>query len=66
MTIFDHYSEANQLNDGSYINCEILDTGGQEQLKALNRIYYKKADCCVLVYGITNLESFEECKNIFL
>ena len=65
MTIFDHYSETYQLNDGSYINCEILDTGGQEQFRALNKIYYKRADCCVLVYDITNSESFEECKNFY-
>ena len=65
MTIFDHYSQTYQFPDGSYANCEILDTGGQEKFRALNRIYYKRADCCVLVYDITNLQSFEECKDFY-
>ena len=64
-TIFESYSETFQLPDGSYVNCEILDTGGQEIYKALNRQYYQRADCCVLVYDITNEDSFKECKNYY-
>ena len=64
-TIFESYSETFQLPDGSYVNCEILDTGGQEIYNALNRQYYQRSDCCVLVYDITNLQSFEECKNYY-
>ena len=41
-TIFDHFSETYQLQDGSYVNCEILDTGGQEKYNAVNRTYYKR------------------------
>ena len=51
--------------DGSYVNCEIIDTGGQEKFNALNKTYYKRADCCVLVYDITNVDSFEECENFY-
>ena len=51
--------------DGSYVNCEIIDTGGQEKFNALNVTYYKRADCCVLVYDVTNEESFEECENFY-
>ena len=51
--------------DGSYVNCEIIDTGGQEKFNALNTTYYKRADCCVLVYDVTNEKSFEECKNFY-
>ena len=65
VTIFDYYTETFQLPDGSYVNCEILDTGGSENFNSLNRIYYKRADCCVLVYDITNLYSFEECQNYY-
>ena len=64
-TIFDYYSETFQLPDGSYVNCEILDTSGQEKYNALNKIYYQRADCCVLVYDITDLESFEACNNYY-
>ena len=34
------------LLDGSLINCEILDTGGQENFYAINKSYYRKGDCC--------------------
>ena len=51
--------------DGSYVNCEIIDTGGLEKFNAINKNYYKRADCCVLVYDITNVDSFEECKNFY-
>ena len=64
-TIFSYYCETFQLPDGSYVNCEILDTGGQEKYNALNKIYYQRADCCVLVYDITNTKSFEECKDYY-
>ena len=64
-TIFDYNSETFQLPDGSYVNCEILDTGGQEKYNAINRQYYQRADCCVLVYDITKKDSFKECKNFY-
>ena len=51
--------------DGSYVNCEIIDTGGQEKFNSINKTYYKRADCFVLVYDITNVDSFEECKNFY-
>ena len=51
--------------DGSYVNCEIIDTGGQEKFNALNKTYYKRADCCVLVYDITDVDSFEKCKYFY-
>ena len=64
-TIFDCLSETFQLPDGSYVNCEILDTSGQEAYNSMNKIYYKRADCCVLVYDITDLNSFELCKDFY-
>ena len=53
------------MPDGSYVNCEILDTSGQEKYNSINKTYYKRADCCVLVYDITDLESFELCKKFY-
>jgi Ras-related protein Rab-11A len=44
---------------------ELIDTAGQEQFKALTERYYKKADCCLLVYDITKANSFEECKDYY-
>ena len=42
-----------------------MDTGGQETYDSINRQYYQRADCCVLVYDITNLESFNQCKTFY-
>ena len=58
----DNFYRTFQLSDGSLVNCEIMDTGGQERFDAINETYYRKADCCLLVYDITNRDSFEECK----
>ena len=54
-----------KLSDGSLVNVDIMDTAGQERYKALNLSYYRKADCCLLVYDITNKKSFDEIKNYY-
>ena len=43
-----------------------MDTGGQEKFNAQNRIYYKRADCCLLVYDITNKDSFNAIENYYV
>ena len=43
-----------------------MDTGGQEKFNAQNRIYYKRADCCLLVYDITNKDSFNAIENYYI
>ena len=47
------------------VTVEIVDTAGQEKYRSLSDRYYKKADGCLLVYDITNRESFDEAKNYF-
>jgi small GTP-binding protein len=54
-----------KLSDGSLVAVNIQDTAGQEKFRALNESYYKKADCCLLVYDISNRASFEECKGYY-
>ena len=54
-----------KLTDGTAVNVIIYDTAGQEKYRALSKIYYKKANCCLLVYDITNRKTFEECKYYF-
>ena len=44
----------------------IYDTGGQERYKAINETYYKKADAILLVYDISNINSFDEIKNYYV
>jgi small GTP-binding protein len=50
------------LSDGSLANVQIMDTSGQERFRAINQNYYRRADCCLLVYDITDIKSFEACK----
>ena len=60
-----NYFNTYKLSDGSIVNVLIMDTAGEEKYKSLNSSYYRKADCCLLVYDITNLHSFEEIKEYF-
>ncbi len=48
---------------GYKIELEIWDTVGQEQYRSVTAIFYKEAKICILVYDITNRESFESIKN---
>ena len=45
------------------VRFEIWDTAGQEKYRSLTQIFYKDASIAILVYDITNEESFEEVKN---
>ena len=35
------------------------DTAGQEKFQSLGYAFYRGADCCILVYDITNKKSYE-------
>ena len=48
------------------MNCEIIDTGGQEKFDSQNRTYYQRADCCLLVYDITNEDSFNAIESFYV
>ena len=48
------------------IKFEIWDTAGQEKYRSLNRSFYKRADACILVYDITNRDSFEDLKEFWI
>ena len=54
------------MNDGSIIKLTIKDTAGQERFDAINEVFYKNADCCLLIYDITKTESFEKIKNYYI
>ena len=41
----------------------IWDTAGQERFHALGPIYYRDADGAVLVYDVTEADSFQKVKN---
>ena len=62
----ERYARVFQLSDGTFINCMILDTAGQERFDSLNITYYKKADAVLLVYDISQKESFEKIKKYYV
>jgi len=45
--------------DDRFVTLQIWDTAGQERFQSLGGAFYRGADCCVLVYDITNPKSFE-------
>ena len=51
-----------EFPDGKAVTFNIFDTAGQEKYRALTRIFYKDAKIVILVYDITNMESFKEMK----
>ena len=45
---------------------EIWDTAGQEKYRSLTQLFYKDASIAILVYDITNEESYNELKNYWV
>ena len=62
----DKLSQGFQLPDGSIVQVNIMDTAGQERYDSLNSSYYKNADCCILVYDITNRKTFDKITNYYI
>ena len=52
-----------KISEGKELTFDIWDTAGQEQHRAIARMYYSDAKAVILVYDITNRKSFEEIKN---
>ena len=50
------------LNDTT-VKFEIWDTAGQERYHSLAPMYYRGAQAAIVVYDITNAESFDRAKN---
>lgn len=45
--------------DDRLVTMQIWDTAGQERFQSLGVAFYRGADCCVLVYDVTNANSFK-------
>ena len=45
--------------DSNELSLNIWDTAGQEQYSTVNKIFIKKTNICILVYDITNKNSFD-------
>jgi small GTP-binding protein len=52
--------------DEEEIKLEVWDTVGQEKYKAMAQIFFKNSNAVILIYDITNKESFEQLKNYWI
>ena len=55
--------ETNLTLNENIIQFDIWDTAGQELFRAVNKIFYVDANIVILVYDVTNKNSFYELKN---
>ena len=46
-----------------YLQFEIWDTAGQERYHSLAPMYYRGAQAAIVVYDITNADTFERAKS---
>ncbi len=51
------------LKSGKNIKLQIWDTAGQDRFRAITKNYYKGANGIILIYDVTNLQSYENVKN---
>jgi Ras-related protein Rab-2A len=51
-----------ELQD-SIFRIQIWDTAGQENFRSITRAYYKNSVCALIVYDITNRQSFDNVQN---
>ena len=40
-------------------NISLIDTAGEERFKSITKTYFKGADCVLLIYDVTNRESYD-------
>ena len=43
-------------------NISLVDTAGQERFKSITKTYFNQADCILLLYDITNKETYDNVK----
>lgn len=51
------------VHDGIRVKLQIWDTAGQERFRSMAPIYYRGAHVCVLVYDISDRQSFEDVRS---
>ena len=59
LTIGVEFGAKNLDIDNKKYRLQIWDTAGQENYRSITRAYYKNSVCSILVYDISNRESFE-------
>eukprot|EP00794_Sanderia_malayensis_P000287 gene287-913_t len=51
------------LSENIRVKLQLWDTAGQERFKSITRSYYRNCAGCLVVYDITNRESFEHVRD---
>ena len=59
LTIGVEFGAKNVEVGGKQLRLQIWDTAGQENYRSITRAYYKNSACALLVYDISNRETFE-------
>ena len=58
----DYRLKTMKLKKGKNIKLQIWDTAGQDRFRAITKNYYKGSHGIILLYDVTNLQSFENIK----
>eukprot|EP01091_Cochliopodium_minus_P020260 TRINITY_DN87_c0_g1_i2.p1 TRINITY_DN87_c0_g1~~TRINITY_DN87_c0_g1_i2.p1 ORF type:complete len:125 (+),score=23.37 TRINITY_DN87_c0_g1_i2:1-375(+) len=54
------------IEENVLVKLRIWDTAGQEKYRCLIPMYYKGSSAAIVVFDLTNQESFEACKNYWI
>ena len=63
LTIGVEFGAKNIDINGKTYRIQIWDTAGQENFRSITRAYYKNSVCALVVYDVTNKESFDNVKS---
>lgn len=58
------YNVKNCIINGKHIRLNIWDTAGQERFNSLIKMYYRGATVCIIVYDVTDYDSFVRAKSL--
>lgn len=59
---FEFFTFNIRINDKN-IKLQIWDTAGQDRFRAITKNYYKGANGIILIYDVTNMQTYENVKN---
>eukprot|EP00826_Nyctotherus_ovalis_P000747 TRINITY_DN1002_c0_g2_i1.p1 TRINITY_DN1002_c0_g2~~TRINITY_DN1002_c0_g2_i1.p1 ORF type:complete len:182 (-),score=56.80 TRINITY_DN1002_c0_g2_i1:39-584(-) len=62
-TIGADFASKDLIIEDKAVSLQVWDTAGQERYQSLGVAFYKGAECCMLVYDITNPRSFASLDN---
>ena len=62
-TLGANYSKKNMVINDKNVTLDIWDTAGQEKFHSMGRQFYTNSNIIIIVYDITNINTFEDIKN---